>query len=139
MQELGVGWITVNEILDFRGSANDGDMLPEEAIIDEWACQYPFQRLMISANGVIIPCTGNYNEEAELVLGWYQNASEERTFIGWQFINDADSPDRSKKFEFSCLRISAMSMLEVNASLSPGCRNCRHGAVKHGVEWVPED
>ncbi len=23
--------------------------------------------------------------------------------------------------------------------IDPGCRNCRHGAVKHGAKWIPDD
>ena len=32
-------------------------------IDNDYACQYPFQRLAVSTNGIIVPCTGSYNEE----------------------------------------------------------------------------
>ena len=53
MESIGVDFVTVNEIKDFR--FHD---LPDERIQDEWACQYPFQRLTVSANGIILPCRG---------------------------------------------------------------------------------
>ena len=40
--------------------------------MDQWACSFPFQRLVVSANGIILPCTGATNEEKNLVLGRYQ-------------------------------------------------------------------
>ena len=48
-----MNWVTVNEILDFRF-----DEVPKEEVKDNWACSYPFQRLTVSANGTILPCTG---------------------------------------------------------------------------------
>ena len=64
MESIGVDMITVNEIKDFRHHR-----LEEDEIDHDYACQYPFQRLTISANGVIVPCTGSYNEEEGLVIG----------------------------------------------------------------------
>ncbi len=142
MQKIGVGWITVNEILDFRGSANDGDMLPEEAIIDDWACQYPFQRLMISANGVIIPCTGAHNEEAGLVLGRYEGtpAKSVRSTDGslvTMAVRETTLREvwHSKKLQ----NIRDTHASGERQAISPGCRNCRHGAMKHGVDWLPKN
>ena len=84
MQSIGVDWVTVNELLDHRG-----ENLPEDAILKDWACQYPWQRLTISANGTILPCTGAHNEEVEMQLGRYigskpksiRNADGKREFI----------------------------------------------------------
>ena len=50
--------ITVNEIFDYRHTS-----APDELIRKNWYCQYPFQRLTVSANGIIVPCTGAVNEE----------------------------------------------------------------------------
>ena len=49
--------------------------LPDEKIQDNWGCQYPFQAA-VSANGIIIPCTGAYNEEEGLVLGKYDGSKD---------------------------------------------------------------
>ena len=46
--------ITVNEIFDYRHTS-----APDELIRKNWYCQYPFQRLTVSANGIIVPCTGS--------------------------------------------------------------------------------
>ena len=142
MEELGIGWVTVNELLDFRGTGLEGDLLPDDAIIKEWACQYPFQRLTISANGVILPCTGAHNEETAMVLGRYRG-TEVKT------VTDADGrtrtvelPEMTLSEAWSGHKISAIRRLHRENrrdQLRPGCQNCRHGAVKHGVEWVPED
>ena len=65
--------ITVNEMLDLR----DGE--PVEELIDpNWACQYPFQRLSVSSNGVILPCTGAHKEESGLVLGLYKGTENKK-------------------------------------------------------------
>ena len=53
MENIGVGWITINELRDYRDK-----IVPEDKLIQDWACQYPFQRLVISANGIMLPCTG---------------------------------------------------------------------------------
>ena len=67
MYSNGVNWVTVNEILDFRF-----ETVPDEEVKPEWACSYPFQRLTVSANGTILPCTGAHNEEEGLTLGRYK-------------------------------------------------------------------
>ena len=71
MEKIGVDFITVNEIVDFRHHRLD-----ENKIRDNWACQFPFQRLVISANGIVLPCTGSYNEEIGLVLGKYVGSKD---------------------------------------------------------------
>lgn len=142
MDELGVGWVTVNEILDFRGAGTDGEELPEEAIIPDWSCQYPFQRLMVAANGVIVPCTGAHNEEEPLVLGRYKGASEKVVRgKGGEEIRK-DFPERTLYEAWHCGKLQGVRrahQLNKREQINPGCRNCRHGAVKHGVEWIPED
>jgi MoaA/NifB/PqqE/SkfB family radical SAM enzyme len=135
MENIGVGWVTVNEILDFRG-----EELPDEAIIEHWVCQYPFQRLTVSANGSILPCTGAHNEERDLLLGRYLGSrKKEITRQGRTEI--IELPELSLQEAWKCQKLEtirklhqAMRRKEIGA-----CKHCRHGAVKHGVEWVPED
>ena len=46
LKKLGADMVTVNELLDLR------DGKPKDEMINmDWACQYPFQRLSVSANG----------------------------------------------------------------------------------------
>jgi len=142
MIKLGVGWVTVNEILDFRGSGIDADDLPEEGIIQDWACQYPFQRLMVSANGIILPCTGAHNEESGLVLGRFKGTPPKviRNVDGK--IATIDAFEQTLKQAWTEKKLSLIRKIHQEGkrkTIRPGCRNCRHGAVKHGVSWIPED
>lgn len=135
MENLGVGWITVNELLDFRGES-----LPDDAIIEDWACQYPYQRLTISANGTILPCTGAHNEEKELSLGRYPGSRVKQVKIDGkdEFI---DLPERTLKEVWHCSEMNEIRNIHKENKRKNifACKHCRHGAVKHGVEWVPED
>lgn len=135
MQNIGVGWVTVNEMLDFRGAS-----LPEDRILKDWACQYPFQRLTISANGSMLPCTGAHNEEEEVLLGRYPGSRIKEVVRNGKpgFVT---LPERTIKDVWHCAELENIRALhkEKMRCKIPACRNCRHGAVKHGVEWVPED
>ena len=73
MKSIGIDWVTVNELLDFRQ-----DEIPEDDILDEWACSYPFQRLTVASNGTILPCTGAHDEYDDLVLGRYRGIKAKR-------------------------------------------------------------
>ena len=137
MEQIGVGWVTINEILDFRG-----DDLPVDAIIERWACQYPFQRLTVSANGIILPCTGAHNEESGLVLGRYNGSSPKVVRHTDGSIATIEVPEMTLSEAWHCPKIKQIRKLHQEnrrAEIHPGCRNCRHGAKKHGVEWVPPD
>jgi len=134
MKDIGVGWVTINEILDFRG-----ENLPEEAVLKNWACQYPFQRLTVSANGCVIPCTGAHNEEDEMVLGRYPgtrpkeitvNKMKEVLSYPEKTLKDAWHSDKLKKIRLLQKENRRVDIL--------ACKNCRHGTVKHGAEWIPE-
>ena len=46
--KAGVDMITINEVLIIDGKGLD------EMIMDEWGCSFPFQRLVISSNGIIL-------------------------------------------------------------------------------------
>jgi len=140
MVEIGVDWVTVNEILDFRGSGNDGEELPVDAVRQNWACQYPFQRLMLSANGVVVPCTGAHNEEISLVLGRYLGTPSKAIRNVRGDIEDVSLPEMCIEELWHCRKLQSIRELHRSGMRTSikGCRNCRHGAVKHGVQWVPE-
>lgn len=137
MESIGVGWVTVNELLDFRGKE-----LPEDAIRKDWACQYPFQRLTVSANGVIVPCTGAHNEERELVLGRYSGSPPKRVRNKDGVWETLDIPERTLYGAWHSPELKWIRQLHKEGrrvEIEPGCRNCRHGAKTHGVEWIPPD
>ena len=63
--------MTVNELLEW--SLHDDGSISMDSVQQDWSCQYPFQRLTISANGVIVPCNGAVHEESGLVVGTYDS------------------------------------------------------------------
>jgi MoaA/NifB/PqqE/SkfB family radical SAM enzyme len=136
MYENGVSWCTVNEILDFRS-----DDLNDDEIKKDWACQYPFQRLTVAANGVLLPCTGAHNEEKELNLGQYMDTEAKKIKLGKDLVNT--KPEffnikdvwESKKINY----IRQKHKAGERKDLKKGCRNCRHGAKKQGADYVPID
>ena len=135
MEEIGVGLVTVNELLDFRGAE-----LPEEAISDNWFCQYPFQRLVISANSIIMPCPGAHNEEDELVLGRYMGASSKQIVKNGK-TKTTNYAEISLKQAWGSQKLKKIHKLhrENRRKEILSCKHCRHGAVTHGVDWIPED
>ena len=142
MEELGIGWITVNELLDFRGTGLDGDLLPEDAVIKDWACQYPFQRLTVSANGVILPCTGAHNEESALLLGRYRGTKVKMVTDTDGNTKEISLPETTIADAWKSRKLEAIRQMHREnrrTEIRPGCQNCRHGAVKHGVEWLPDN
>lgn len=135
MKNIGVGWVTVNEILDMRG-----EKLPDDAIMQNWACQYPYQRLTVSSNGCIIPCTGAHNEEDEMVIGRYVGSRQKEVLV----------KGKKKVFDYKEMTLKEAWVSEklekIRAIHKEGgrteifaCKHCRHGAVKHGVTWIPKD
>ncbi len=137
MAGIGVDWVTVNALLDFRGPA-----LPEEAIRKNWACQYPFQRLSVAANGIIVPCTGAHREDAGLVLGSYEGAPPKIVKIGDNKPIEIKLPKQTLKSAWDSKKLENIRMLHREGrreEIKSGCLNCRHGAVKHGVDWIPDD
>lgn len=135
MKNLGAGWVTVNELLDFRG-----DKLPEEAVLKDWICQYPFQRLTVSANGSILPCTGAHNEEREMLLGRYRGSCPKKVTISGK-AEVIEIPEVTIKEAWHSDQLQKIRELHKTQKRCeiPACKNCRHGAVKNGVEWVPAD
>jgi hypothetical protein len=135
MKSIGVDWITVNELLDFRGKT-----LPEEAVIDNWSCQYPFQRITISSNGTIFPCTGAHNEEEDLILGRYRGSKIKKIKKNGN-LRLMDFPELSIAETWHCQKLKKIRTLHKNNERRKilTCKYCRHGAQKHGVQWIPED
>lgn len=136
MESIGVDWVTVNELLDFR--AED---IPRDQVRDDWSCQYPFQRLTVSANGAVLPCTGAHNEEHNLVLGRYVGSPEKvvRGAGGTQQTVPLDEINICDAWALAKLEaIRDRHKSNTWHGIDPGCRHCRHAMKKHGVEWLPE-
>ena len=137
MEKIGVDFITVNEIVDFRHHRLD-----DNSIRENWACQFPFQRLVVSANGIVLPCSGCYDEEIGLVLGKYIGSGDKvvRDYSGKVAKSDLES--FSLKKAWNSEKIKKIRELHKNGrrkEIEPGCRNCHHGAAKHGADYVPKE
>lgn len=126
----GVDMVTVNELLDLRA----GDLDPD-CINDDWSCPYPFQRMTVTADGVILPCTGAYLEQSGLMLGRYPE-SEASGGV-------ADELPRMTLHEaWHSPKLQEIRRLHETGrrqEIHPGCRDCNHGAKKHGATRIPED
>lgn len=136
MYSAGVDWVTVNEILDFR----DGDV-KESELKENWSCQYPFQRLTISGNGVIMPCTGSHNEESGLVLGRYKGSPKKVVIKNFKR-EEIDLKEMSLKEAWESEKLNSIRKKHREnkwREIKDGCRNCRHAMKKHGVTYVPDE
>jgi MoaA/NifB/PqqE/SkfB family radical SAM enzyme len=135
MRDIGVDLITINEMLDLR----DGEV-PEDMIMENWACQYPFQRLTVSANGIVLPCTGAHKEQTGLVLGRYEGTPPKKVRnldgsyaeieVSEFSLKDAWNSDKIKK-------IRELHKTGKRTEIDPGCRHCNHGVKKFGVDRMP--
>lgn len=136
MYSIGVDWVTVNEILDFR----DGDVLESE-LKETWSCQYPFQRLTVSANGVIMPCTGSHNEESGLTLGRYIGSPKKIIIKNFKK-EEIKLKEMSLKEAWNCEKLNSIRKKHKEnkwREIKNGCRNCRHAMKKNGVTYVPKE
>ena len=136
MYSKGVDWVTVNEILDFRF-----EEVPKDEVKENWACSYPFQRLTISANGTILPCTGAHNEEEGLVLGRYVGAPIKKVIKNHRKI-ELDYKEMKLIDAWNSEKLKNIRNLHVSnrrCEIKPGCQNCRHGMKKKGVDYVPDE
>lgn len=137
MLDIGVDLITVNEMLDYRHHR-----LEESMIKENWACQFPFQRLVISANGIVLPCTGSYNEEEGLVLGKIKGSDNKsiKNYQGEIVTSNLDSLSLLEAWNSD--KLNQIRFLHKNGrrkEIDPGCRNCHHGAVKKGADYLPKE
>ena len=110
-------------------------------IMKDWACSFPFQRLVISANGIILPCTGATNEEENMVLGRYKGTPEKKVRgIDGEYSNISVNEINIKKVwnskQMNWIRNHHKNFTRVD--ITPGCRNCHHGMKKHGADYIPE-
>jgi MoaA/NifB/PqqE/SkfB family radical SAM enzyme len=136
MYSIGVDWVTINEMLDFR----DGEVSDHE-IEKNWICSYPFQRLTISANGTILPCTGAHNEEEGLVFGQYIGSPPKKIMENGKLIVK-NLKQMNLKEAWKCEKLNKVREAHrtyQRSKINPGCRNCRHGLKHHGVDWVPDE
>ena len=136
MKELGVDWITTNELMDMRG-----EDVPEESIMENWACQYPFQRLTVSANGILLPCTGAHNEESSLILGRYKNSPQKKVTSPNGQSQKMNAKEVSIAEAWTSKKLNQIRKLHKEGKrkqIDPGCRYCRHGVEKKGAQWGPE-
>ena len=137
LMEAGVDMLTVNELLDLRAGE-----LEEEARAEKWGCQYPFQRLTVSANGIILPCTGAYLEQSGLVLGHYTGTPSKTVRNADGSVAEIDVPEMTLKEAWHSAKLNSIRDLHQGGrrcEINPGCRDCNHGAKKHGVDRLPEE
>lgn len=133
---LGVEYITVNEIYDVRHFK-----APEKLIRKNWYCHYPFQRLTISSNGIILPCTGAVNEEKNLVVGKIKGSTD-------KVVRDTDGNIVETKIEsFNLMEawnshkikwIRELHKSNRRTEIEPGCKNCHIGQTQKGYSKIPK-
>ena len=135
MEDIGVGLVTVNKMLDFRG-----EELPEDEIEENWFCQYPFQRLVVSSNGTILPCPGAHNEEDELVLGRYTGTPAKKILVEGE-MKSLDYPELTLLQAWKSKKIEGIRHLhrENRRKEILTCKHCRHGVRMHEVSWIPDE
>jgi len=136
MRDIGVDLITINEMLDLR----DGEV-PEEMIMKNWACQYPFQRLTVSANGIIVPCTGAHKEQTGLVLGRYDGTPPKKVRNLDGSYAEIEVPEFSLLDAWNSDKLKKIRELHKSGrrtEINPGCRDCNHGVKKFGVDRMPK-
>ena len=136
LMKAGVDLITINEVFDYRWKE-----VPDEMIMDDWACSFPFQRLVISSNGIILPCTGATNEEENLVLGRF-SGTPSKTVKGIDGeeskidIEEINIKDVWHSQQIQWVRDHHKNF--TRKTIAPGCRNCHHGMQKHGYNFIPD-
>lgn len=135
--DVGVDMITVNELLDLRAGGLDADHVNED-----WGCQYPFQRLSVTTGGTVLPCTGAYLEQSGLALGRYRGFPPRQLRDAEGREISMDMPELSLAEAWHCSKLETIRSLHQGGrrcEIDPGCRDCNHGARKHGYDRAPED
>ena len=135
MEEIGVGMVTINAILDYRGAE-----MAEDDILDNWFCQYPFQRLVVSANGTIMACPGAHNEEEEVAIGLYPGGSKKIVKLNG-LDKVVEQPETTLLEAWHSEKLKNVRHLHASNRRKDiwACKNCRHGAKKYGAKWIPEE
>ena len=135
MEKIGVSMVTINAILDYRGIE-----LVNDSILDDWFCQYPFQRLVISANGTIMACPGAHNEEEEVAIGLYPGGTQKKVKVNGED-KIIEHPLMTLMETWNSDKLKRVRHLHASNRRKEiwACRHCRHGAKKYGVKWLPED
>ena len=135
MEEIGVGMVTVNAILDYRGTE-----MSEDDILDNWFCQYPFQRLVISANGTIMACPGAHNEEEEVAIGLYPGGTKKTVKLNG-LDKVIEQPEMTLRKAWHSEKINRVRYLHAQNRRKDiwACKHCRHGAKKYGAKWIPKE
>lgn len=135
MENLGVGLVTINEILDFRGLE-----LLDDDILDNWMCMYPFQRLVVSANGTVLACPGAHNEEDDVALGKIPGGIKKRVQINGASKN-LEYPEGTLMDAWNSEKLIRIREFHATNRRKEiwACKHCRHGAKKYGVKWLPDD
>jgi len=135
MEDIGVSMVTVNAILDYRGAE-----MEEDDILDNWFCQYPFQRLVVSANGTIMACPGAHNEEEEVAMGLYPGGSKKTVKVnGTEKV--IEQPEMTLMEAWNSDKLNEVRRLHAANRRKDiwACKHCRHGAKKYGAKWIPEE
>ena len=135
MEGLGVGLVTINEILDFRGLE-----LLDDDILDNWMCMYPFQRLVVSANGTVMACPGAHNEEDDVALGKIPGGIKKRVKVNGS-TEEIEYPEGTLVEAWNSEKLIRIRELHAANRRKEiwACKHCRHGAKKYGAKWLPDD
>ena len=137
MKSIGVDLITTSEVYDVREHRTK-----DENINYDWSCSYPFQRMTVSANGIILPCPSADQEEEALVFGRYKGSPPKKTRNYDGTINLTDIPENTIKSAWNSkkwINLRNMHQNKTRHLIDPGCRNCVHGHKKKGVSNIPSD
>ena len=137
MKSIGIDLVTTSEVNDYREHK-----LKEEDINKEWSCAYPFQRMTVSANSIILPCPAADQEEEALVFGRYKGSPPKKTRDYDGKIKMTDIPENTIQSAWHSKKWNGLRAMHENKTrhlIEPGCRNCLHGVKKKGVSNIPSD
>jgi hypothetical protein len=137
MKSIGIDLVTTSEVYDVREHRKKN-----ENINFDWSCSYPFQRMTVSANSIILPCPAADQEEEALVFGRYKGSPPKKTRGYDGKINLADIPENTINSAWHSKKWNNLRKMHQNKTrhlIDPGCRNCVHGDKKKGVSNIPTD
>ena len=89
-----------------------------------------------------MPCTGCYDEEEGLVLGKIKGSGDKsiRDYDGKIVTSKLESLSLIEAWNSPKLKnIRKLHKEGLRKKIEPGCRNCHHGAQKHGADYVPHE